>query len=48
MTASAVSGDTSFAEMWFDCTFKDGNRVKMQEVAVRKWEGGQIVHERFY
>ena len=31
-----------------DVTFKDGNRVQMEQVAVQKWAGDQIVHERFY
>ena len=31
-----------------DITFKDGNRVIMEQVAVQKWENNQIVHERFY
>lgn len=35
-------------ESWMDVTFKDGNRVKIAQVAVQKWQGDQIVHERFY
>jgi len=35
-------------ENWMDMTFKDGNRVKMEQVNVQKWEGDQIVHEKFY
>jgi hypothetical protein len=27
---------------------KDGKRSTMEEVAVQKWEDGQIIHERFY
>ncbi len=41
------AGVTSI-ESWFDATFQDGNRVKMEEVAVQKWQEGKIVHERFY
>ena len=48
VTASAAAGDVSFTEMWFDATYKDGNRRKMQEVSVRRWAGGLVVHERFY
>lgn len=44
----AIAGNTTFCEQWFDVTFKDGNRVKMEEVAVRTWDGGQVVKERFY
>ncbi len=36
------------AESWFDATFQDGNRMKMQEVAVQQWKDDQIVEERFY
>ncbi|MEL6659803.1 MAG: nuclear transport factor 2 family protein [Bacteroidota bacterium] len=39
---------TTFVESMMDVTFKDGNRVKMEQVAVQKWQGDQIVHERFY
>lgn len=35
-------------ESWMDVTFQDGNRMKMEEVAVQKWEGDKIIHERFY
>ncbi|MEM1138041.1 MAG: SnoaL-like domain-containing protein [Bacteroidota bacterium] len=33
---------------WMDVTFKEGGRVKMEEVAVQYWEGDLIVKERFY
>ncbi len=39
---------TTFVESMMEVTFKDGNRLKMEQVAVQKWEGDQIVHERFY
>lgn len=39
---------TTFVESMMEVTFKDGNRVKMEQVAVQKWEGDHIVHERFY
>lgn len=35
-------------ESWMDVTFKDGNRVKLEQVSVQQWEGDQIVRERFY
>lgn len=35
-------------ESWMDITFQDGNRVRMEQVAVQRWEGDHIVHERFY
>lgn len=36
------------AETWVDFTNKQGHRIQMEEVAVQKWEGDHIVHERFY
>ena len=45
---SAVNGDTSFGEWEFDATYKGGARVKLTQVAVRRWKNGQIVQERFY
>jgi ketosteroid isomerase-like protein len=48
LLASAVNGDTSFGEWEFDATYKGGARIKMSEVAVRRWKNGQIVQERFY
>ena len=47
MTANEDTGHTC-TESWIDVTFQDGNRMKMEEVSVKKWENGQIVHERFY
>ncbi|WP_421985580.1 nuclear transport factor 2 family protein [Roseivirga sp.] len=35
-------------ETMMDVTFQDGNRAQMEQVGVQKWEGDQIVHERFY
>ncbi|MEO1053497.1 MAG: SnoaL-like domain-containing protein [Bacteroidota bacterium] len=35
-------------ESWMDVTFKDGNRVKMEQVAVQHWEEDHIIKERFY
>jgi ketosteroid isomerase-like protein len=39
---------TTMVESWMDVTLKDGKRNVMEEVAVQKWKGDQIVHERFY
>ena len=47
ITSNEQTGQTA-VESWMEITFKDGNRMKMEEVAVQKWEGDQIVHERFY
>ena len=38
----------STVESWTDVTFKEGGRMKMQEVAVQKWQDGQIIDEKFY
>jgi hypothetical protein len=35
-------------ESWMDVTFQDGNRVKMEQVAVQNWQDDQIINERFY
>ena len=47
-TASNEETGHTFAEVWIDVTFQDGNRMKMEQVSVKKWEGDLIVHERFY
>jgi ketosteroid isomerase-like protein len=46
--ASAVNGDVTFSEWEMDITFKGGHRVKMNQVAVRRWKNGKIAHERFF
>lgn len=46
--AQAVSGDVSFSEWTFDFTTKQGARVKLVEVARRRWRDGKVVDERFY
>ena len=43
-----VDGDYAAVEWSFDITFKDGNRVKMQQVAVQTWKDGKIIREDFY
>ena len=48
VTAEAVSEDVSFTEWWMDITFQDGNRARLEQVAVRRWKDGQVVAERFY
>jgi ketosteroid isomerase-like protein len=39
---------TTMVESWMDVTMKDGKRNMMEEVAVQKWKGDQIIHEWFY
>ena len=48
LLGSAVNGDTSYSEWEFDATYKGAGRVKLTQVAARRWKNGQIVHERFY
>ncbi len=43
-----VDGDHAAVEWSFDITFKDGNRVNMQQVAVQIWKEGKIIREDFY
>ncbi|MEM7371132.1 MAG: SnoaL-like domain-containing protein [Bacteroidota bacterium] len=47
ITADESNGIT-MVESWIETTFQDGSRVKMEEVAVQKWDGDKIIHERFY
>ena len=46
--SAAVHGDVSFSEWEMDLSLKGVGRVKMTQVAVRRWKNGKIVHERFY
>ena len=47
ITANEETG-VSCVESWTDITTQDGNRWKLEEVAVQKWKDNQIVNERFY
>ncbi len=47
MTTDEVAGIT-MVENWMDVTFQDGNRMKMEQIARQKWQGDQIIEERFY
>lgn len=47
ITANEEQG-TSCVETWFDCTFKETGRMKMEEVGVQQWKDGKIIEERFY
>jgi hypothetical protein len=46
--ASGHGGDVSFSEYDMDVTLKGVGRIKMVQVAVRRWKNGKIVNERFY
>lgn len=43
-----VDGHHAAVEWSFDITFKDGNRVKMQQVTVQTWKDEKIIREDFY
>ncbi len=47
ITANEETGVTMI-ETWIDVTFKNGHRLKMEEVCVQRWKGDLIIHERFY
>lgn len=44
----AVGDGVSIYENVMDWTTVDGQDIYVEQVAVQKWEGGKIVHERFY
>ena len=46
--ATAAHGDTSFSEWEMEVSIKGVGRIKMAQVAVRRWKNGKLVHERFY
>ena len=47
MAANEEAGVT-MVEAWTEVTFQDGNRMKLEEVAVQHWKDGKIIRERFY
>ena len=42
------SNNVTMVETWMDVEFKDGNRMKLEQVARQKWNEGKIIEERFY
>lgn len=46
--ASDEDNAVTHVENWMDLTFKGGNRVTLKQVAVQRWNGDQIVDEKFY
>lgn len=55
MHGGGVTGITSnedegitMVENWMEASYQDGNRVKMEQVSVQKWQDDQIIRERFY
>jgi hypothetical protein len=47
ITSDEANGIT-MVENWMDITFTGGVRVLYQQVAVQRWQGDQIVSEKFY
>jgi hypothetical protein len=48
LRSTAVDGQTSLSEWLLDVTLKDAGRVRLEQVAVRQWQDGKVVDERFY
>ena len=48
LVSSAINGDVTFGEWYMDVTFKGGTRVKMSQVAVRRWKDGKLASEHLY
>jgi hypothetical protein len=52
MSVDAITADedkkVTMVESSMEAEFNDGNRMSMSQVAVQRWDGDQIVHERFY
>lgn len=46
--AADEANKTTFVQSVMDVTFQGGQRAKLDQVAVQRWEGDQIVHETFY
>ncbi|HEX2218408.1 MAG TPA: nuclear transport factor 2 family protein [Gemmatimonadales bacterium] len=44
----AVDGDQALIEWVFDYTTKEGQRIRMEEVAQQTWGDGRIERERFF
>lgn len=47
INSNEEAGTTS-VECTMDVTFTGGNQMVIEQVATQKWEGDQIVRERFY
>ena len=46
--ANAANGDASFSEWEYDFDIEGMGAMKMVQVAVRHWNDGRVVRERFY
>jgi hypothetical protein len=52
MSVDAITSDeankVTMVESSIDAEFVDGNRMKMSQIAVQRWNGDHIVDEKFY
>lgn len=46
--AVAVGDGVTMIEWHFDYEHKEWGHMKYDQVAVQRWQDGQIIHERFY
>ena len=44
----AVDGDQALIEWVFDYTTREGQRIRMEEIAQQTWRDGRIERERFF
>ena len=47
LASVVVDGDRAAINWVFDYTTADGQRYRMDEIAVQTWRDGKIVHERY-
>lgn len=46
--ATAANGDVSFSEWEYSPEIEGVGRMRIVQVAVRRWKDGRVVRERFY
>jgi ketosteroid isomerase-like protein len=46
--ASNETESVTMVESWMDVTYQGGMRIKSEQIARQKWQGDQIIEERFY
>jgi len=47
ITSNEEEGVT-MVESWMDVTYQGGMRMKAEQISRQKWQGDQIIEERFY
>ena len=47
LASVVIDGDRAVINWVFDYTTSDGQRYRMDEIAVQTWRDGKIVHERY-